>query len=1357
MNRARRLGLLSLHLSAIALAGWAGTEDALWIAAAAPFSVVGVLLLGPSGPVPALAGMAILAATVGSLGAEGHLERFARLWPEWSRTWEAQVQEELAEALDGLLAVGETATADLVAGWEDGSVGDGPGLPSDLLDPSLQAISIFGPSGELVAWEGTHQGPVPDRVRYGESRYVYEEGALFGYLYVTERVPSGGTAMAASLLRSELPAALESAADDFESRFMSSTGASVEVASANRAIEGSVWDLEWEDESLLSVALAPASEAEARGRISLNWSRTVAALLLLGWLLTVMATRSDGVAILSGGAALPVILLLLPLARLTGSTEVFSPAGLLIPGPLGLALGDLLAVGGAGVLAIGLLPWHRLSPLPRFPLVVPAVGLAWGALLLLESGSSQDLLSGGEPVWLVFQATAVALVLVPLAAAVLIERGGPQQSVRTAPLIGSLILGVLLSLGWITLLGRAAAAPVWIPLLWVIPLFGLARFLPGHLDWPMDLARWAGAVFLAVTMVLPWAWGLRIEAQMAAAEERIDRLGTRSDPFLEFLLLRAGEQASMLSMGGTQPVETLYGAWTESGLATEGLPLWITYWSQAGAAQEELRIGVSEARPQVPGEMLEEARADGRIVVRRFDLAEAHYIGLAPLARGALLSVVIPPRRMLEGSSPLGPLFSPARSEPDPLVLIPLLPGEVPGETADVEWVPTPDGWQGETYIAYPDEVSHAHYLIESPGWTLLLARGGLLLIMNLSAFGMVWGLGRWMAHGRLGRLSLPFATPASFRGRVTMALFTFFLIPSVVFGTLAYRTLAGAAILTGESLAEQAVEDASARYFEVDGEMDLMGARAGSEILLYENGELVGGSLAELVELGLYEGWVPPSVQEVMLTGEAVTTTVTSSLGGWEYVVAYRRMPEGRVLAVPAPPQAGSAALGQRDVADLIAFSLVLGGLLSVLLALSVGRALARPIQTLRVASERVGGGNMSVHLPEERTDEFGAVFHAFNRMVDGLAKTRSALLRSSRRTRAIVEEVAIGVVALDAEARVTLANPRVEQLLGAGVERDHPLPRGSSPEDPRAALVDWVQGYFRDELGEAGTEFSFGDRRIRVRARRISRRGPRGGVVLTLEDVTDELRTERVLAWGEMAQQVAHEVKNPLTPIKLGVQHIRRAWVDGQPDYEEILNRNVDAILDEIERLASIASSFSRFAAPTPAGEEPLEAVSMPEVTQEVLDLYGGGADPVTFELVTEGQLPEVRARAAEVKEVLVNLLENSRTALPAGGEVRVEVESLEREVEVRVIDDGTGISPEVLPRIFEPHFSTRSSGTGLGLAIVRRLVESWGGRVQAESELQKGAVVRIRMTPWSDTSETSAAPHGTSVRGDGYSGES
>jgi two-component system nitrogen regulation sensor histidine kinase NtrY len=516
---------------------------------------------------------------------------------------------------------------------------------------------------------------------------------------------------------------------------------------------------------------------------------------------------------------------------------------------------------------------------------------------------------------------------------------------------------------------------------------------------------------------------------------------------------------------------------------------------------------------------------------------------------------------------------------------------------------------------------------------------------------------------------------------------------------------------------------------------MELLAREVGADLLEYRDGELREGSADELVQLGLYEGWIPEPQHRALADRKEIRGSLRSSLGGWQYVMAYRRLPDGDILATPVPVELGATALRRQEVADLLGFVIVLGAALSLGLALLVGRTLTRPIETLQVASERVGSGNLEVRLPEDRRDEFGSVFGAFNRMVLRIRRARRDLLRTTRRTQAIVEEAATGVVALDSGGRVTLVNPRAESLLNEDIPVGEPLP---GREGEAAELVRWVDLYFRDGLREANTEFQMGTRRIRIRARRVSEEGPIGGAVLSLEDVTDELRAERILAWGEMAQQVAHEVKNPLTPMKLSVQHLQRAWEDRRPDFHEILKKNVEVILREIDHLAGIARSFSRFGAPKAAGQLPLQAVSLSQVAEEVMNLYGGGKGALTFRCDISTGVPLIQARESELREVLINLLENSRAAIPSQGTVTVGAEVGGSSVEVQVRDDGTGIDPDLLPRIFEPHFSTRSMGTGLGLAIVRRLVESWGGNVTAESEVGKGTVVRILIPVWSGPAE-------------------
>jgi len=230
---------------------------------------------------------------------------------------------------------------------------------------------------------------------------------------------------------------------------------------------------------------------------------------------------------------------------------------------------------------------------------------------------------------------------------------------------------------------------------------------------------------------------------------------------------------------------------------------------------------------------------------------------------------------------------------------------------------------------------------------------------------------------------------------------------------------------------------------------------------------------------------------------------------------------------------------------------------------------------------------------------------------------------------------------------------------------------------------------------------------------------------------------RVARIVAWGEMANQVAHEIKNPLTPMRLGVQHLRRVHEDGRTPIGPVLESTTARILSEIDRLDRIARSFSRFG--VPASERgPLETVKLPSVVRDVAELYRLGPEGAEIVVEVESPLPAA-ARSDEVKEALVNLLENSRNARARLIRIRISGTI------IAVEDDGRGISATLLPMVFEPRFSTSTSGSGLGLPIVKRLVEGWGGRVEIESQEGKGTVVRLHLVPAVEAGPGSARPAG------------
>jgi nitrogen fixation/metabolism regulation signal transduction histidine kinase len=224
-------------------------------------------------------------------------------------------------------------------------------------------------------------------------------------------------------------------------------------------------------------------------------------------------------------------------------------------------------------------------------------------------------------------------------------------------------------------------------------------------------------------------------------------------------------------------------------------------------------------------------------------------------------------------------------------------------------------------------------------------------------------------------------------------------------------------------------------------------------------------------------------------------------------------------------------------------------------------------------------------------------------------------------------------------------------------------------------------------------------------------------------------EAHAQRVLAWGEMARQVAHEIKNPLTPMRLGMQHLRRARHDPNVDFDRVLEENVSRVLAEIDRLDEIARAFSRYGT-APDERAAAVPVDIAQAVHDVMRLEQLGGEQVRW--TAEGAESPVRALAGgtEIREVLLNLLENARLANARN--VRVILSLVDEMVHIAVRDDGHGISADVMPRIFEPHFSTRTSGSGLGLAISRRMIEGWAGTISIESTPGAGTTVDIALVP-------------------------
>jgi two-component system, NtrC family, nitrogen regulation sensor histidine kinase NtrY len=1319
------------------LAAWAALVAAgLWLATPStlPILLLSGAVLGwtlaakRSGSRVALASALLLWGVVATAGfTQVRLHEHAAHWPQVRDEIRERAAETLRAELDAVVDRGEEAVAGIQAAYGE-SGGDRRRLFHELAavraGSAVTAVSVHARDGSPIAWAGTHRGTVPEPVSRGMRPYVYEEGALFGHLYFSHSLPDGRTGVAAILLQSEVAVDdTRSVAEGFQRRH----GVLPTFSTPDRARGEVVWD--WTaDEPILSVAFAPVTEAAWRER-TLRSGRGLAGLLtLLAALLMVgFSIRNRPGYPAATLAVAGVAVLLAPLGEILGARGLFSPLGFLLPLPGRVTLGDLLVV--LGLLGVVVAGAPAAAPArgwwiwaPRFLLI--AAWLPIAPLLLLE-GASEPLLTrppGGSP-GLLLAGVLLAGLPIALALGTLSDRRPGRRGLPWAVVgaLASVILGTMIVLSWVP--GRAV--PVLALAAGVVPAvcFWAGGGVWGRPGWKRRLGAWLVAAWIAGSLVPPLLYTAHLEARTAAAERELARLGTAADPYADFLLRQFASEAERAA-GEEEGVRLLFRAWVASGMSAAGYEAWMALLEE-GEVTAELRF--ADALP--PPDLLAGAWGSAietreRTVQRFIDREAVHYLMAAPLAGNRVVVGSLPPQRRIARPGLLSAFLDPARADdPEgpygPLRLIPAIEGGA--HEHDMAWRRTAAGWRSEVDAPFPDGPMHVHLEVRTASPVLLAARGVLVLAGSLALFAGLLGLGFVLRGGLRSPLRVRRFWLGSFRSRLTVALFIFFLLPTAGFGAVAYETLTREVRRAATVLAARAVDQA-AREAPLARLADL-GERIDSELLLYRRGVLVEAASPEALDLGLYPTWISPDVYLRFMDGDEVEAIDESRLAGRDLLTAYRRSGAAEILAAPTPLAMGEMERRQQEFADLLLFFGLLGGLFSVALALLVSRALSRPIERLSRAAVAVGRGDLDVRLPEGRRDEFGELQTAFNRMVRRLKRGRRELVREKRRTETIVETAAAGVVALDSRGRVTVANPEAAAVLGEPVVRGRPLPARTPLMRDVAGRI---EAFRRGTAEEQGVEVEREGRTVKVRLRRLVARGRAAGVVVALEDITSDIRSARVLAWGEMARQVAHEIKNPLTPIKLSVQHLRRAYRDPRVDYEVVLEENVGAVLREIDRLSEIARSFSRFGSPGEPGAA-LEVVDLGAVVEETLALYRAGHEAIEYAADVPAPLLPVQARVGELKEVLVNLLENSREALgDAGGRVEVRARGTGDRVRLEVVDDGPGIDPEGLEQVFQPHFSTRSSGTGLGLAIVRRLVESWGSEVWAESDGRGGTTI-------------------------------
>jgi len=420
-----------------------------------------------------------------------------------------------------------------------------------------------------------------------------------------------------------------------------------------------------------------------------------------------------------------------------------------------------------------------------------------------------------------------------------------------------------------------------------------------------------------------------------------------------------------------------------------------------------------------------------------------------------------------------------------------------------------------------------------------------------------------------------------------------------------------------------------------------------------------------------------------------------------------------------------------------------------SVWLAMFLSKQITRPVSALADAMDRIAAGQYTQRVEFTATAEMGELVRSFNHMAADLehsrqlAETSSAQLTAAnqaleerrRELETILETIPSGVVTLDSTGKVLLANHAFSALMGlrssdelGGRTIDSLLP--SECADELGAVI--RRGH---RMGAASTEIELHARgramHLGVTSARLDLPQGRSGTVLVVEDTTELLRAQRQLAWKEVAQRVAHEIKNPLTPIALSAERIGKHLDRSQPESPGVIRKCTDVILTCVGTLRTLVDQFSALAQ-FPVSQP--RACDVNHVVDEALGLFAGRLDGITVKRDLEPGVPPVMADPDAIRRALANLIDNAAEAMQ-GSLLRVlgirsSLSEDGMSAEVAVSDTGHGLTDDIRERLFLPFYSTKHRGTGLGLSIAAKIAQEHGGTIRAESNSPKGARFILRV---------------------------
>lgn len=428
-----------------------------------------------------------------------------------------------------------------------------------------------------------------------------------------------------------------------------------------------------------------------------------------------------------------------------------------------------------------------------------------------------------------------------------------------------------------------------------------------------------------------------------------------------------------------------------------------------------------------------------------------------------------------------------------------------------------------------------------------------------------------------------------------------------------------------------------------------------------------------------------------------------------------------------------------EQSLVLILSLVLLLTALLALVLAFNAARRVSKPIRELAIATEELKAGRFPEAVETKLQDELGFLVSSFNDMTKELAHSRQALEAQRKYLEVVLERLSAGVLAVDRQGAISALNPAAAEILGL-----------NPSQDVGASVIDIIERYpelnplmqaLQQRLSQPSGEWrqeiqihqdSQLNRPLVLVCRGSDLPGEMGGHVVVFDDVTVLDEAQREAAWAEVARRLAHEVKNPLTPIQLAAERLEYKLVNEVTEEQAILLRRATSTIGaQVEALRRLVDAFGDYAKPKPPK---MEWIDLTSIVKEVVDLYASAEAAIDFELTFDA-VPTLMADAGRLRQVLLNLINNAEDARSEAGLI-IEIklapsQRLGGSVQWSVTDNGVGLSPEILARAFDPYVSSKPGGTGLGLAIVKRIIEEHGGEIILEPAGQ--AREGTRVTIW------------------------